>query len=146
MILLSLPVKSHMYDILLLVYQDAATQEFLFQFHRKDLIFLIRLSPIYTRSKTSFNVRTNLLLLSLKFQNNHKNNISSKNLSLIISNQNFNIFTLILLLIITITIITIQIMYIVLVFPFIQNWIIIFEIVTKCESSVMFIYNIKKIQ
>ena len=60
MILLSLLVKSHMYDILLLVYQDAATQEFLFQFHRKDLIFLIRLSSIYTRSKASFNVRTNL--------------------------------------------------------------------------------------
>lgn len=68
MILLSLLVKSHMYDILLLVYQDAATQEFLFQFHRKDLIFLIRLSPIYTRSKASFNVRTNLLLLSYFFK------------------------------------------------------------------------------
>lgn len=40
MILLSLPVKFRMYDILLLVYQDAATQEFLFQFHHKDLIFL----------------------------------------------------------------------------------------------------------
>ena len=46
-ILLSLLVKSHMYDILLLVYQDAATQEFLFQFHRKDLIFLIRLLTDY---------------------------------------------------------------------------------------------------
>ena len=75
MILLSLPVKSHMYDILLLVYQDAATQEFLFQFHRKDLIFLIRLSPIYTRSKASFNVRTNLFTPFLIFQNLNKYNI-----------------------------------------------------------------------
>ena len=89
MILLSLPVKSHMYDILLLVYQDAATQESLFQFHRKDLIFLIRLSPIYTRSKTSFNVRTNLLLLSLKFQNLNKYNLFITLIILIILNQHF---------------------------------------------------------
>ena len=88
-ILLSLLVKSHMYDILLLVYQDAATQEFLFQFHRKDLIFLIRLSPIYTRSKTSFNVRTNLLLLSLKFQNLNKYNLFITLIILIILNQHF---------------------------------------------------------